>query len=137
MIKMTTVIYVGFIYCLIVLVGSNDGTVSNSTISFFFTADPQFGWGSSYSGNEERYILSYEFRITSATIIMYKKYLIWSSTIVYFRALQTMIDLGRITALCTDCPQVIPIAGDLTMDGQKRHVYRLAYLASQSYGAKV
>ena len=27
----------------------------NATISFFFTADPQFGWGSSYSGNEERY----------------------------------------------------------------------------------
>ena len=48
-----------------------------------------------------------------------------------------MIDLGRITALCTDCPQVIPIAGDLTMDGQKRHVYRMAYQASQSYGAKV
>ena len=54
-----------------------------------------------------------------------------------FRALQTMIDLGRITALCTDCPQVIPIAGDLTMDGEKRHIYRLGYLAAQSYGAKV
>ena len=27
----------------------------NATISFFFTADPQFGWGASYSGNEERY----------------------------------------------------------------------------------
>ena len=26
----------------------------NATVSFFFTADPQFGWGSSYSGNEER-----------------------------------------------------------------------------------
>ena len=26
----------------------------NATISFFFTADPQFGWGASYSGNEER-----------------------------------------------------------------------------------
>ena len=53
------------------------------------------------------------------------------------RALQTMIDLGRITALCTDCPQVIPIAGDLTMDGMNRHIYRLAYQAAQSYGAKV
>ena len=26
----------------------------NATVSFFFTADPQFGWGASYSGNEER-----------------------------------------------------------------------------------
>ena len=77
MIKMTTVIYVGFIYCLIVLVGSNDGTVSNSTISFFFTADPQFGWGSSYSGNEERYIISYKFLSLSNIflLIMYGKYL--------------------------------------------------------------
>ena len=56
---------------------------------------------------------------------------------VNYRALQTMIDLGRITALCTDCPQVIPIAGDLTMDGMNRHIYRLAYQAAQSYGAKV
>ena len=48
-----------------------------------------------------------------------------------------MIDLGRLTSLCTDCPQVIPIAGDLTMDGQKRHVYRMAYQGSQSYGVKV
>ena len=48
-----------------------------------------------------------------------------------------MIDLGRITSLCTDCPQVIPIAGDLTMDGQKRDVYAMAYKASQSRGAKV
>ena len=48
-----------------------------------------------------------------------------------------MIDLGRITALCTDCPQVIPIAGDLTMDGMKKHVYRLGYQAAESYGAKV
>ena len=138
---MTTVIYIGLIYSLIVLIRSNDGTVSNSTISFFFTADPQFGWGSSYSGNEERYLLSHKYRSLFTYVIflliMYRKYLIWSSNISFFRALQTMIDLGRITALCTDCPQVIPIAGDLTMDGQKRHVYRLAYLASQSYGAKV
>ena len=54
-----------------------------------------------------------------------------------FRALQTMIDLGRITDKCTDCPQVIPIAGDLTMDGLKRDVYRMAYKAAQSRGAKV
>ncbi len=27
---------------------------SNATLSFFFTADPQFGWGTYYSGNEER-----------------------------------------------------------------------------------
>ena len=87
MIKMTTVIYVGFIYCLIVLVGSNDGTVSNSTISFFFTADPQFGWGSSYSGNEERYFQSYKFcsLFTSVFLIMYTKYLIWSYTIFLFQ----------------------------------------------------
>ena len=26
----------------------------NATVSFFFTADPPFGWGASYSGNEER-----------------------------------------------------------------------------------
>ena len=43
-----------FLFSLIALVGLNDGTISNSTISFFFTSDPQFGWGSSYSGNEER-----------------------------------------------------------------------------------
>jgi hypothetical protein len=55
----------------------------------------------------------------------------------HFRALQTMIDLGRITDKCTDCPQVIPIAGDLTMDGHKRDVYRMAYQAAQSPGAKV
>ena len=61
-INMTTAIYIGLIYSLIVLIRSNDGTVSNSTISFFFTADPQFGWGSSYSGNEERYILPDKFR---------------------------------------------------------------------------
>ena len=27
---------------------------NNATLSFFFTADPQFGWGTYYSGNEER-----------------------------------------------------------------------------------
>ena len=48
-----------------------------------------------------------------------------------------MIDLGRITQLCTDCPQVIPIAGDLTMDGMKRHIYRYGYMAAESYGPKV
>ena len=48
----------GLLFALGVLVKRNNGTVSNSTISFFFTADPQFGWGSSYSGNEERYSLS-------------------------------------------------------------------------------
>ena len=87
-IKMKSVIYVGLIYSLIVLIGSNDGTVSNSTISFFFTADPQFGWGSSYSGNEERYILSYKFRILSALLsllIMYRKYLILPSNIFSFQ----------------------------------------------------
>ena len=76
---------------------------------------------------------------------MYKRRLvIWSKYklfivqyILHFRALQTMIDLGRITALCTDCPQVIPIAGDLTMDGNNRNIYRLGYLAAESYGAKV
>lgn len=86
---MTTVIYIGLIYSLIVLIRSNDGTVSNSTISFFFTADPQFGWGSSYSGNEERYILSYEFQTLFTSVIffliMYRKYLIWSSTIYLFQ----------------------------------------------------
>ena len=40
-----------------------------------------------------------------------------------------MIDLGRLTALCSDCPQVVPIAGDLTMEGAKRHIYRQAYQA--------
>lgn len=78
----------------------------NATVSFFFTADPQFGWGASYSGNEER-------------------------------ALRTMIDLGRITVKCTDCPQIIPIAGDLTMNGENRHIYRLGYKGAQSFGVKV
>jgi hypothetical protein len=27
---------------------------NNATLSFFFTGDPQFGWGTYYSGNEER-----------------------------------------------------------------------------------
>ena len=80
---MTTVIYIGLIYSLIVLIRSNDGTVSNSTISFFFTADPQFGWGSSYSGNEERYLLSYRYR-RLFNIPSYK-YLIWSSNICLFQ----------------------------------------------------
>ena len=48
-----------------------------------------------------------------------------------------MIDLGRITAKCTDCPQVIPIAGDLTMNGENRHIYRLGYKGAQYFGAKV
>eukprot|EP00093_Oithona_nana_P004755 04755.XXX_40063_40587_1 [CDS] Oithona nana genome sequencing. len=78
----------------------------NATISFFFTSDPQFGWGASYSGNEER-------------------------------ALRTMIDLGRITEKCTDCPQIMPIAGDLTMNGANRHIYRLGYKGAQSFGVKI
>lgn len=48
-----------------------------------------------------------------------------------------MIDLGRITAKCRDCPQVIPIAGDLTMNGENRHIYRLGYKGAQSFGVKV
>ena len=52
--KMAAVIFLKLVFTLIVLVGCNDGTVSNYTISFFFTSDPQFGWGSAYGGNEER-----------------------------------------------------------------------------------
>ena len=48
-----------------------------------------------------------------------------------------MIDLGRITVKCTDCPQIIPIAGDLTMEGHNRHIYRLGYKGAQSFGVKV
>jgi hypothetical protein len=48
-----------------------------------------------------------------------------------------MIDLGRLTQLCSDCPQVVPIAGDLTMNGENRHIYRLGYQAAQSFGVKV
>ena len=48
-----------------------------------------------------------------------------------------MIDLGRITEKCTDCPQIIPIAGDLTMNGLNRHIYRLGYKGAQSFGVKV
>ena len=48
-----------------------------------------------------------------------------------------MIDLGRITLKCTDCPQIIPIAGDLTMNGENRHIYRLGYKGSQSFGVKI
>ena len=47
-----------------------------------------------------------------------------------------MIDLGRLTQLCLDCPQVVPIAGDLTMNGENRHIYRLGYQAAQSFGVK-
>ncbi len=54
-----------------------------------------------------------------------------------FRALRTMIDLGRLTRLCADCAQIIPIAGDLTMNGENRHIYRLGYQAAESFGAKV
>ena len=54
-----------------------------------------------------------------------------------FRALRTMIDLGRLTALCSDCPQVVPIAGDLTMEGAKRHIYRQAYQGAESFGVKI
>jgi hypothetical protein len=56
---------------------------------------------------------------------------------LYFRALRTMIDLGRLTRLCIDCPQIIPIAGDLTMNGENRHIYRLGYQGAQSFGPKV
>ena len=48
-----------------------------------------------------------------------------------------MIDLGRITVKCLDCPQVFPIAGDLTMNGENRHIYRLGFKAAESYGVKV
>ena len=48
-----------------------------------------------------------------------------------------MIDLGRLTVKCTDCPQIIPIAGDLTMNGENRHIYRLGYKGAQSFGVKV
>ena len=48
-----------------------------------------------------------------------------------------MIDLGRLTVKCTDCPQIIPIAGDLTMNGNNRHIYRLGYKGAQSFGVKV
>ena len=48
-----------------------------------------------------------------------------------------MIDLGRITEKCTDCPQIMPIAGDLTMNGHNRHIYRLGYKGAQSFGVKV
>lgn len=33
---------------------NNHESYNNATLSFFFTADPQFGWGTYYSGNEER-----------------------------------------------------------------------------------
>ena len=55
----------------------------------------------------------------------------------FCRALRTMIDLGRITEKCTDCPQIMPIAGDLTMNGANRHIYRLGYKGAQSFGVKV
>lgn len=97
-------------FFLSILVDSVAGTTlladPNATISFFFTADPQFGWGTSYSGNEER-------------------------------ALRTMIDLGRLTRLCLDCPQIMPIAGDLTMNGENRHIYRLGYQGAESFGVKI
>jgi hypothetical protein len=51
---MATVIFLNILFALIVLVDFNDGAISNYTISFFFTSDPQFGWGSSYGGNEQR-----------------------------------------------------------------------------------
>ncbi len=40
--------------CALMLSMTSAITDPNATISFFFTADPQFGWGNSYSGNEER-----------------------------------------------------------------------------------
>jgi hypothetical protein len=30
----------------------------------------------------------------------------------------------------------VPIAGDLTMNGENRHIYRLGYQAAQSFGVK-
>jgi hypothetical protein len=51
---MATVVFLKIVFALIFLVDCNNGAVSNYTISFFFTSDPKFGWGSSYSGNEER-----------------------------------------------------------------------------------
>ena len=45
----------------------------NATVSFFFTSDPQFGWGSSYSGNEERYcsiiVTNLAFRMKFTTVV--------------------------------------------------------------------
>ena len=68
---------------------------------------------------------------------MHSYCIFFSLTKILTRALRTMIDLGRITAKCTDCPQVIPIAGDLTMNGENRHIYRLGYKGAQNFGAKV
>ncbi len=48
------VFWVHFLFLTPIVAGRATNVNANATLSFFFTADPQFGWGASYSGNEER-----------------------------------------------------------------------------------
>ena len=70
-------------------------------------------------------------------VVQFDEFFFFKLFSFFYRALRTMIDLGRITEKCTDCPQIMPIAGDLTMNGHNRHIYRLGYKGAQSFGVKV
>ncbi|MCO7187862.1 MULTISPECIES: hypothetical protein [unclassified Pseudoalteromonas] len=52
------------------------------------------------------------------------------------RASQTMRDVAILTDNCADCAKVVPIAGDLSMDGNGRTTYGNAYKDMVSRGAK-
>ena len=53
------------------------------------------------------------------------------------RAAATMRDVALLTKKCTDCVQVVPIAGDLSSDGDGRTPYGNAHKNMESQGVKV
>lgn len=52
------------------------------------------------------------------------------------RAFSTLADVAMLTKQCQDCSKVLPIAGDLTMDGNGRALYAKAYQFIAQQGVK-
>ncbi|PNQ53668.1 hypothetical protein C1141_20050, partial [Vibrio agarivorans] len=61
----------------------------------------------------------------------------WSDESGTARAENTMRDIAILAAKCLDCVKAIPIAGDLTMDGDGRTTYGNAHKSMERYGIKV
>ncbi|WP_299006783.1 hypothetical protein [uncultured Shewanella sp.] len=52
------------------------------------------------------------------------------------RAFRTLADVAMLTKQCQDCSKVLPIAGDLTMDGHGKALYAKAYQFIEQQGVK-
>ncbi|KAF7781636.1 hypothetical protein PRUB_b0927 [Pseudoalteromonas rubra] len=61
----------------------------------------------------------------------------WSDSAGTRRAQNTMRDSAILASKCTNCIKAIPIAGDLTMDGDGRTTYGNAHKHMESFGVKV